>query len=297
MATPQAQGPLGIIGLGLLGSALAERAIAGGFGVVGFDVVDERLANLQRLGGEAAASARDVADRCRRLLFVLPHDGVSRAVLESLADVLTPGHIVLDATTGDADATAVLGQQLAERGVAYLDTTVSGSSEQARRGEALLMVGGSSEAFDGCRDLFDVLARQTLHVGPCGSGAKMKLVTNLVLGLNRAALAEGFVLAEILGLDPAQTLAVLQASAAYSKAMDAKGAKMLAGDFAPQAKLSQHLKDVRLMLSAAARAGRNLPLSDVHRELLELAESLGLGDVDNSAIVRAVNAASRRCDA
>lgn len=296
MATPQAAGPLGVIGLGLLGSALAERALGGGFAVVGYDVVEERRNHLQRLGGEAAASVRDVAIRCRRLLLVLPHDGVSRAVVESLADVLTSKHIVLDATTGDADATAELGRTLAERGVAYLDTTVSGSSEQARRGEALLMVGGSPDVFDRCRDLIDVLSKQTLHVGPCGNGAKMKLVTNLVLGLNRAALAEGFVLADLLGLDATQTLTVLKASAAYSKAMDAKGEKMLAGDFTPQAKLSQHLKDVRLIQAAAARAGRSLPLSDVHRKLLELAESLGLGEADNSATVRAVEAASHRTD-
>lgn len=297
MAMPQAAGPLGIIGLGLLGSALAERALGDGFTVVGYDVTDERRANLQRLGGEAAASTGDVAARCRRLLLALPHDGVSREVLDSIADSLTPEHVVLDATTGDADATAELGRTLAARGVAYLDTTVSGSSEQARRGEALLMVGGSPEAFACCRDLFDVLAKQTLHVGPCGSGAKMKLVTNLVLGLNRAALGEGLVLADMLGLDLTQSLAVLRASAAYSKAMDVKGEKMIAGDFAPQAKLSQHLKDVRLMLAAAAREDRHLPLSDRHRELLELAESLGFGEADNSAIVRAVEAASRRSDA
>ena len=109
-----------------------------------------------------------------------------------------------------------------------------------------------------------------------GTAAKMKLVTNLVLGLNRAALAEGLVLASSFGLDPQLTLEVLQASAAYSKAMDAKGAKMIGGDFAPQARLSQHLKDVRLLLAAAARTGRTLPLSETHRKLLEFAESLGL---------------------
>ena len=82
-------------------------------------------------------------------------------------------------------------------------------------------------------------------------------------------------------------LAVLQAGAAYSAVMDAKGAKMISGDFAPQARLSQHLKDVRLMLQSAARTGVDLPLSNVHRELLERAEAAGLGDLDNSAILRA----------
>jgi 3-hydroxyisobutyrate dehydrogenase-like beta-hydroxyacid dehydrogenase len=279
---------LGFIGLGLLGSALAERAIGGGLAVVGFDLDAKRRENLERLGGAAADSPRDVAARCRREMLVLPDDGVSRAVLAEIADALSPDQVILDSTTGDAAATAALGAKLAERGVAYLDATVSGSSEQARRGEALLMVGGSQEALEACRELLAVLAKDMLHVGPCGAGAKMKLVTNLVLGLNRAALAEGLVLAEALGLDLRQTLEVLRASAAYSKAIDAKGEKMLRGEFAPQARLAQHLKDVRLMLAAAARSGRRLPLSEAHRALLEFAETLGLGELDNSAIKRAV---------
>jgi 3-hydroxyisobutyrate dehydrogenase len=115
----------------------------------------------------------------------------------------------------------------------------------------------------------------------------MKLVVNLVLGLNRAVLAEGLTLARHLELDLPQTLAVLKAGAAYSTVMDAKGAKMLSGDFAPQARLSQHAKDVRLILAAAGQSGVDLPLSQVHRELLERALAAGLGELDNSAIFRA----------
>ena len=115
----------------------------------------------------------------------------------------------------------------------------------------------------------------------------MKLVSNLVLGLNRAALAEGLAFAEVLGLDADATLQVLQGSAAYSRQMDTKGRKMIDRDFAPQAKLSQHLKDVRLMLHAATAAGLTLTLTDAHRQLLERAEALGFGDRDNSAVVEA----------
>src|SRR5262249_16422814 len=160
-------------------------------------------------------SSRLVAERCRRVILVLPHDGVSREVLASLVDVLMPEHIVVDCTTGDVETAAALGAELAARGVDYLDATASGSSEQARRGEALFMVGGSEAAFARCRELFDALAAHTIHVGPIGAGSQMKLVTNLVLGLNRAALAEGLVLASAFGLDPQLTLEVLQASAAY----------------------------------------------------------------------------------
>ncbi len=114
----------------------------------------------------------------------------------------------------------------------------------------------------------------------------MKLVTNLVLGLNRAALAEGLAFAEATGVDPRAALEVLRGSAAYSRQMDAKGEKMLAGEYAPVARLSQHLKDVQLMLASAAASGLELPLSRTHRELLERAESAGWGNLDNSAIRR-----------
>ena len=115
----------------------------------------------------------------------------------------------------------------------------------------------------------------------------MKLVLNLVLGLNRAVLAEGLSFARSSGIDPALALEILKAGPAYSKAMDVKGQKMLSEDFTPEARLSQHLKDVRLILDQARQQGRMLPLSEVHRTLLEKAETAGYGAADNSAIVKA----------
>src|SRR5204862_6197732 len=125
--------------------------------------------------------------------------------------------------------------------------------------------------------LWPVLGKYVFHTGGCGSAAKMKLVSNLVLGINRAALAEGLVFAKAIGVEPAAALEVLKGSAAYSRAMDVKGRKMIDGDFSVQARLSQHLKDVRLMQCAAAEAGLSLPLTDTHRDLLEQAEAAGLG--------------------
>ncbi len=111
-------------------------------------------------------------------------------------------------------------------------------------------------------------------------------MTNLVLGLNRAALAEGLALAEAMGLDLTLTLKALREGAAYSRIMDSKGEKMITGDFDPQARLSQHLKDVRLILKAPRENGMTLPLSETHRQLLEKAETMGLGALDNSAIIK-----------
>ena len=115
----------------------------------------------------------------------------------------------------------------------------------------------------------------------------MKLVMNLVLGLNRAVLAEGLEFARACGLDPYTALDILKAGPSYSRAMDTKGTRMLNEDFEPEARLSQHLKDVRLILAAGARAGAHLPLSQIHRELLEAAEEAGFGQSDNCAVIKA----------
>jgi 3-hydroxyisobutyrate dehydrogenase-like beta-hydroxyacid dehydrogenase len=176
---------------------------------------------------------------------------------------------------------------LAQMGVNYLDATVGGSSRQVRMREAILICGGREDAFARCTDLFDQFSRQAFLVGPAGSGARMKLVMNLVLGLNRAVLAEGLEFARASGIDPRTALGILKASPAYSRAMDVKGERMLNGDFTPEARLSQHLKDVRLVLSSGASSGAYLPLSTVHRSLLEDVETAGYGAMDNSAIIKA----------
>jgi 3-hydroxyisobutyrate dehydrogenase-like beta-hydroxyacid dehydrogenase len=176
---------------------------------------------------------------------------------------------------------------LAERDIHYLDAEIGGSSRQVSARDVIVVCGGDPAAFERCADIFITFSRRTFFLGSWGAGARMKLALNLVLGLNRAALAEGLVFAEALGIKPAAALEVLQASPAWSRVMETKGAKMLRREFTPEARLSQHLKDVRLILAAAERAGLYLPLSTVHREILEKAEEAGFGDADNSAVIEA----------
>lgn len=273
---------VGVVGLGLMGTAIVERLLESGYRPVVWNRTREKADQLIARG--AVWSDQPLAE-CRRVVISLYSSAVVREVLEPWMPSVRPGQVVIDTTTGEpAESIAWERRFGASRG-AYLDAPISGSSEQTRRGEATVIVSGDRAAFEACGDLWPVLGRSVFHVGGCGSAAKLKLVSNLVLGLNRAALAEGLVLAERLGLEPALTLDVLRNSAAYSRQMDAKGAKMLSRDYAPQAKLSQHLKDVRLMIAAAAESGLELPLTETHRQLLEQAERLGLGEFDNSSII------------
>jgi 3-hydroxyisobutyrate dehydrogenase-like beta-hydroxyacid dehydrogenase len=278
---------IGIIGLGLLGGALAQRLLDSGRALIGYDIDPARLDAFRAMGGQPADSAAAVSEVCDTVLLSLPTTDVVEAVIAQVDAHLRPGLIIIDTTTGEPERTARLGERLARRGVHYLDATVSGSSAEARKGNVVVMAGGGRAAFDACEDIFRSFAKQWFHVGPCGSGARMKLVVNLVLGLNRAVLAEGLALAERAGLDPALALEILKAGAAYSRAMDHKGERMLRRDFTPQARLSQHLKDVRLILAMGEGAGAKLPLSALHKQLLEGLEAAGLGHADNSAIIKA----------
>jgi 3-hydroxyisobutyrate dehydrogenase-like beta-hydroxyacid dehydrogenase len=277
---------VGLIGIGLVGRALAERFVKGGLSVIGYDRRPECTETLVAVGGTAAESSRAVVPAAPIVVLSLPDsDAVDEVIREVAADL--PGRTVIDTTTGDPDRTSALGAGLKTAGIDYVDATIAGSSRQVRDGEVIVMAGGEREAVLRCERLFRLFASRWFHVGPWGSGARMKLVVNLVLGLNRVALAEGLSFARACAIDPKVALAVLQAGPAFSRAMDTKGHKMIAGDFAPEARLSQHHKDVRLILEAGTRAGIELPLSRVHEQLLTAAEGLGLGDADNSAIIQA----------
>jgi 3-hydroxyisobutyrate dehydrogenase-like beta-hydroxyacid dehydrogenase len=277
--------PLGVIGLGLLGTALCERLLGAGYSVVAHNRTRDKAEPLIARG--ARWSENPLAE-CDRVVICLYTTAVVEDVLVQMDSGLRSGQIVIDTTTGDPVQTSALGARLAARGVDYLESPIAASSEQTRQGNAVSYVAGPESAFDACRDIYDCLAAKSFYTGPWGSAAKMKLVNNLVLGLNRVALAEGLVFARAIGLDPAKSLDVLKEGNAYSGVMDTKGRKMVECDFAVQAKLSQHAKDVRIILEEAARAGISLPLSTLHLQLLAAAEAAGFGEVDNSAIIRAI---------
>jgi len=284
--------PIGLIGVGLLGTALAERMLAGGLAVIGYDLDARQLNRLAELGGKRGNGAGDIAARCETIVLCLPNSRVVRAAVDELGSRFRPGSLLIDATTGDPYDTEQLAQRLVSQGIGYVDATIAGSSEQARRGEAVVIIGGEEAEVSRAVPVLSSWSPSRFHVGPAGSGARLKLVVNLVLGLNRAVLAEGLALAEVCGIEPAVALNVLQATPAYSRAMETKGPKMIAREYGPQARLSQHAKDVQLIRALAQRHAARTPLSDVHAELLEKAIELGFGDADNSAIIEAYRSTS-----
>ena len=287
---------IGLIGIGLVGTAIAECLLAGEFDVVGFDIDSARCMHLEELGGKALSSPAQVAQEVGRVVLSLPETDIVRQVVEGPAGILeakTPPKYIIDTTTGDPEETAALAQRLAEREIHLLDSTISGSSRQVRNKEAVFMVGGNKAAFETCMDIFQTITEKVFYLGASGSGSKAKLAGNLILGLNRLALAEGLVFAGKLGLELETFLELLKVTPAYSAVMDTKGKKMLNDDFTAESRIRQHHKDVSLILKYAEMAGQELPLSRAHLDVLKKAIEAGDGELDNAAIIREIRRRNR----
>lgn len=280
---------IGLIGLGLVGSALGERLGHAGFEVIGHDRDAAAVERWRQRGGRVADSLAEIGHRCPVVVLAVFDTAGVLEVVEGPTGILAAGavHAVVDCSTGDPDGLAALAARLAARGVDFIEAPLSGSSRQIATGEATMLLGATPGALSRHAQVLDALAAQRIHVGGAGMGARAKLATNLVLGLNRAALAEGLVFAERLGIAPESFLDLVLATPARSDAALAKGERMVRGDFdPPQSRIRQHLKDVRLMLEQARAAGQRLPLSTAHAALLQAAVDAGDGELDNAAVIR-----------
>jgi len=280
-----------VVGLGLLGQAFVSRLLGAGFEVVGFDIDRAKNIKLVERGGHPADSVGDLARRCDPIvLAVFSTDQVEDVIERELLPAAGDGSakIVLCASTCDPERIARLAQRVGKRGLRLLETPVSGASGQVARGEGVGLIGGDAEVIRAVEGVLRALFARHFHIGKIGDAGRAKLAINLILGLNRLAMAEGLVFAERLGLDPEAFLNLARSSAAYSQVMDTKGAKMIHGEFAAEGRITQHLKDVDLMLEQAQRAKQQLPLAEIHADVLRACVRQGEGDLDNSAVIKEI---------
>ncbi|MGA7386955.1 MAG: NAD(P)-dependent oxidoreductase [Pseudolabrys sp.] len=283
--------PVAIIGLGLMGEVYAQRLIDRKIPVTGFDIDPARRTRLAEIGGNPTSSIAELANSARCIIVAVFNTEQVEDVLENhMLPALGNGSnkIVLCMSTCDPDRVAALADRLIPCGIRYLDVPVSGTSDQVRRGAGVALIGGDLAIAEEMKDVLDALFVRRFHVGKIGDGGRAKLAVNLILGLNRLALAEGLVFAERIGLDPATFLDVARGSASYSRVMETKGPKMVHGDFSPEGRVKQTLKDVRLMLDQAASVGQKLSMLEVHADMLEACVRAGESDLDNSAVIREV---------
>lgn len=286
--------PVGVVGIGLIGTALARRLVGAGHEVVGFDVDAGKREGLATLGAKGLASVADVARAADRILVSVFDTGQVEDVIEGeggLAEVAAETgteKLALVVSTCDPDRIKQLGDRLAGGPVHLLEAPISGTSAQVAAGDGVGLVAGDRKDADAAADILAAICKTFHFMGETGNGGRTKLAVNLILGINRAGLAEGLVFAEALGLPLPAFLDAAKDSAAYSQIMDVKGDRMIAGDFSAQGRVVQSTKDARLMVEAARAAGQDLPLGRAYLDLLEKSILAGDGDLDNSAVMREI---------
>lgn len=281
---------VGILGFGLVGQALAARLKGGSYQVLACDPATPAQTAALALGLPAAHDAQALAAQCDVVLIAVLDDAALRLCADALVQSAGQLKLVISCVTASIEATQYAESALSR--VAFADMPLLGSSQQIAAGQALGLLGASDSVAQQWVSLLAVLCPNYRHVGPCGYGVRAKLACNLVLGLNRAALAEGLALATTLGLDGTAFLDLLRESPAYSRAVDVAGPRMVARDFAPRSRISQHRKDLGLMLDEGNKNGLNLSLTQAHARLLDHAIVQGLGELDNVAIIDAIQSST-----
>jgi 3-hydroxyisobutyrate dehydrogenase-like beta-hydroxyacid dehydrogenase len=282
---------IGIIGLGLMGQAFGKRFQLSGFSTLGFDIDPERCAEFGT--ARTTSSVIELSEQCQTVVLCLFNSHQIRDVLYGAHGLLTiqrekPLNIICTSTC-EPDEIIEIALQDKAHSMRFLEMPISGTSKQVADGDGLGLMGGDQGLTEALSSILDAMCQKRMYVGEIGSASKAKLAINLVLGLHRAALAEGLVFGSRIGLDPNILLNLLQNSAAASSVMKVKGPMMANRKFdEPQSRVDQSLKDFGLIQKLANAKNQPLPLASQYIELLQSCLDQGEGKQDNAIILEAI---------
>jgi 3-hydroxyisobutyrate dehydrogenase-like beta-hydroxyacid dehydrogenase len=284
---------VGLLGIGLVGRAVARLLLDAGYDVVGYAPSAGSRAALRDLGGHPVESVAEVGRACGVVVLAVFSTAQVLDVVEgeggllSVAPPAGEARRVVNLSTCEPDQIVALEKRI-RRKASFVEMPISGTSNQIAKAEGVGLIGGEAGAIEVVDAILAVICPRRYRLGDVGAGATAKLAVNLILGLNRAAMAEGIAFAEKLGLDPLAFLEVARNSAAYSQVMDVKGRKMVQRDYTPLSKVGQTLKDFTIMRAYARDAGQSLPFADVYIEMMEGCVKAGEGDLDNAALIEEI---------
>jgi 3-hydroxyisobutyrate dehydrogenase-like beta-hydroxyacid dehydrogenase len=273
------------LGIGLMGGPMARRLLDAGHDVTVWNRTAERARPLEEAGAKVAGTPADAVSGAEFAITMLANQDALREVVtgpEGVASGIRPDSVLIDMSTVGPEEVRRLREELPPE-VDLVDAPVMGSVGRATAGELTIVVGAAEPVFDRVKALLEVLGKPR-HVGDLGAGAAMKLVLNSTLGAMVASVGEAIALADGLGLDRKIALDVLEASQVGAFVQQKRDA-IESGDYPPQFKLSLAAKDLRLVEEAAERAGIDLEVASLTREMLERAQQEGRGDQDYAALV------------
>jgi len=262
---------IGLIGLGLMGSRLARRLHSAGWNTRAWNRSPQSAKELNKAGIAIATSIADLLSGSGVILSSLANDAAVRSVYLDKGGVFSqaePGTVILEMSTISPELSRSLHEEARKTGIDFLDVAISGSTSAVEAGTITLLAGGDKETFEQCIPIFESIARQWFLIGPGSSGVQMKLVVNLLLGIDMQAIAEAVSLGEHLHIDRNVLLDVLSRTAVIAPAMTGKFRKIKDGDYSPEFPLRLMSKDMDLVMDAAMTSGADLPAASVAQTVL-----------------------------
>ena len=278
---------LGFIGLGIMGRPMAKNLLKAGFSLTVFSRSKGPVEELVKEGALSAGSPKDVAMRSEVVITMLPDSPEVEEVILGKNGVILgarPGSVVIDMSSINPLVTKKVAGELKKNGVAMLDAPVSGGETGAIQGSLAIMTGGDEMVFKDCLPIFEALGGNIIRVGEIGAGGFAKLVNQIIVALNIAAVGEAFSLGVKAGLEPQTLYQAIRGGLAGSSVLDAKSPMMMGRNFKPGFKIKLHLKDLNNALSTAKELDLPLPLTSIVQQILISLIAEGRGDQDHSAI-------------
>ncbi len=280
---------LAYIGLGNMGGGMACRLVESGYDVSVYNRTRSKGEEIEQLGGRLADTPADAAKDADVVMLSLANDDVVNTMLygdDGVFETFAKGGYVVDMSTVPPDFARALAERAGADGYNVLDACVYGAPFHARSGELRVMVGGPEEAYEAIEPILETLGKQLAYLGGNGMGATMKLVVNMLMGVQMPALAEAVVFGEKAGLPREAILSMIAGSGYASPVMSFRCPMMAERKFEDAAfKLSLMRKDMKFVLAESAELGVPLPVSDAAYSMLTAAQSQGLGDLDVAAII------------
>jgi len=281
---------VGFIGLGIMGGPMAAKLQAGGCKLYLHDLKNPPVA-LVEAGATVCTNATEVAKRADIIIVMVPDTPhVEEALFgaNGVAAGLTPGKIVVDMSSISPMATKEFAAKINKRQCDYLDAPVSGGEVGARAATLTIMVGGSPEAFERVRPLFELMGKNITLVGGNGDGQTTKVANQIIVALTIQAVAEALLFASKAGADPAKVRQALMGGFAASRILEVHGERMVTRSFAPGFRIELHQKDLNLALQGAKSLGIALPNTATAQELLNSCAAHGMAQLDHSALCQAI---------
>ncbi|CAL1392966.1 unnamed protein product [Linum trigynum] len=278
---------IGFLGLGIMGKAMSMNLIKKGFKVTVWNRTLSRCDELVEMGASVGETPAAVVKKCKITIAMVSDPAAALSVVfdkDGVLEEMSSGKGYVDMSTVDPETSSKISEAITSKGGSFVEAPVSGSKQPAEAAQLVILAAGDKALYEEAIPAFNAMGKKSFYLGPIGNGARMKLVVNMIMGSMMNAFSEGIVLADRSGLNPSDLLDVLDLGAIATPMFKGKGPNMIKSNFSPAFPLKHQQKDMRLALALGDENAVSMPIAAAANEAFKKARSMGLGDLDFSAV-------------